>query len=143
MVKYQNLGFLNSVLLPQYSWDPRSNYFIGLIQLYSRRSASTKLTRCHMFFLFLLLFFLVKYFRLKVFNNTVFYAIFVIVKDKNRSKISLFTLFFNERVENTIFYDIFFFNKGFKYTANTTIFFMFLFPILKANQPKIIICRVF
>ena len=56
---------------------------------YSRRSAAgsarTKVTRCHMVFLFLLLlllWFLVKYFRSKTSKNTVFCAIFVLVKEK-------------------------------------------------------------
>ena len=92
---------------------------------YSRRSAAgsarTKLTRCHMLFflllLLLLLWFLVKYFRLKTSKDTVFCTIFVLVKEKtprfgsvkdeNRPKTSLFTVFFSERVENTVFCDVF------------------------------------
>ena len=67
--------------------------------------------------LLLLLWFLVKYFRLKTSKDTVFCTIFVLVKEKtprfgsvkdeNRPKTSLFTVFFSERVENTVFCDVF------------------------------------
>ena len=70
-------------------------------------------------------------------KNTVFCAIFV-----RRPKTSLFTLFFSERVENTVFCDVFS-TRGFKCTANTTVFFMFLLPVLKASQPKTVVFTVF
>ena len=116
-----------------------------------------------MVFLFLLLllllllwlWFLVKYFSSKTSKNIVFCAIFVLVKethgylrrfcsvkDENRPKTSLFTLFFSERVKNTMFCD-FFSTRGFKCTANTTVFFMFSLPVLKANQPKTVVFTVF
>ena len=93
-----------------------------------------------LFFLLLLLllwWFLVKYFRSKTSKNSVFCVIFVLVKEKtlvfttvlqrqgqksskNIAKHSVF----RERVENTVFCDVFS-TRGFKCTANTTVFFMF------------------
>ena len=67
---------------------------------------------------------------------------FCSVKDENCPKTSLFTLFFSERVENTVFCDVFS-TRGFKCTANTTVFFMFSLPVLKANQPKTVVFTVF
>ena len=48
----------------------------------------------------------------------------------------------SERVENTVFCDVFS-ARGFKCTANTTVFFMFLLPVLKASQPKTVVFTVF
>ena len=72
-----------------------------------------------MMMLMMLLLFQVKYFRPNTSKNTVsgmfmpleekhwFLGCFCSVKGENRPKTSLFTLFFSERVENTVFCDVF------------------------------------
>ena len=105
--------------------------------------------------LLLLLLFLVKYVRSKTSKNTVFCAIVVLVKEKTLvfttfwqrqgrklSKNIATYRFFSERVENTVFCDVFS-ARGFRCTANTTVFFMFSRPVLKANQPKTVVFTVF
>ena len=65
------------------------------------------------------------------------------IKGENRPKTLLFTLFFSECVENTAFCDVFSTTRGFKCTANTKVFFIFVLPVLKANQPKTLVFTVF
>ena len=54
---------------------------------------------------------------------------------RTSSKTSLFTLFFNECVENTVFCDVFS-TRGFKCTANTTVFFIFLLVLCLSYDKK-------
>ena len=132
-----------------------------------RQGAHAKLTRCHMFFLFLFLFllllllwwwwwFLVKYFRSKTSKNTVFCAILLIAKEKtlvsttfwqrqgrtSSKNIAIYSVFY-ANASNTLCFAMFFQQGVLKCTANTTVFFMFPLPVLKANQPKTVVFTVF